>query len=338
MSAKRQMIETLLTLIACAVLLALACAGALCVGSTHIDVWASLRKLLAGAPDAPALVLYHQRLPRVLMGALAGGSLALVGAAFQAILRNPLATPHTLGVSSGAALGAVVAIGFDVLHVRFWGFSTVQVFALLGSLASILIIYSLIRRRGRLSMTGLLLAGVTLSLICAALITLVRYVSSPHKLVILDRWLMGGVDVQGFGGLAPVMPLLLPGVTLLLLQSASLNQLSFGEELAAGRGVNVASLQRIVFFAGSLITASVVAVAGPIGFVGLIIPHALRRVIGINHVKLLPACFLVGGAFLVLADAFARTVVRPTEMPVGVITALLGGPFFIWLIVSRKFG
>lgn len=325
-----------LTLAICLAALLLSCGAAVFFGPTRIDVPGAVSGLLSGGPDQSARILYHERLPRVLMAALAGGALALVGAAFQAILRNPLATPHILGVSSGAALGAVTAISVPALNVSFAGFSSVQVFALAGSLGCVTAIYLIVRRRGLLSTTALLLAGVTLGLICAALIMLVRYFSNPHKLVVLDRWLMGGLEVQGFAGIAPVMPLLAAGLALLMMQAAPLNQLSLGEELAQGRGVDVGTVQRVVFFAGSLVTASVVAVAGPIGFVGLIVPHALRPLIGVDHVKLLPACFLVGGAFLVLADAAARTVVAPSELPVGVITALLGGPFFIWLIVAKR--
>ncbi len=327
-------------------LLSLFCAGALALGFACIFFGPVSIKagrvlaLIAGArPSGSGVeldIIFNQRLPRILLAFLAGGALAVAGAAFQALLRNPLATPHTLGVSAGGALGAVTAICLNLTFAsQFFGVGSVQLFALLGSLVNVSIIYLLARHKERFSTLKLLLAGVTLGLISSALIMFVRYMSDPHKLIILDRWLMGGLDVSGYRSLAAVLPLTLPALVLVFCQANNLNQLGFGEELAAGRGINVTSVQIITFLGGSVLTASVVSVAGPIGFVGLIVPHVLRLILGPDHRVLLGAAFFGGGAFLALADTFARTAFAPAELPVGVFTAMMGGPFFLVLLVRK---
>ncbi|MHC4593258.1 MAG: FecCD family ABC transporter permease [Planctomycetota bacterium] len=262
-------------------------------------------------------------------------ALAVAGAIFQALLRNPLATPHTLGVSAGGALGAVVAISVGLPAVGLGPLTSVQFFALLGALANIGIIYLLARRKETFSPLKLLLAGVTLGLISSAAIMFVRFISDPHKLVMVDRWLMGGLDVQGFRSVAAVLPLFLPAIALLLTQAGAMNQLSLGEEMAAGRGVDVGAVQVECFVAGSVLTAAVVSVAGPIGFVGLIVPHLLRGLFGPDHRTLLFLCFFGGGVFLAVADTIARSAFAPSELPVGVLTAMLGGPFFLILLITR---
>ncbi|MBN1422492.1 MAG: iron ABC transporter permease [Planctomycetes bacterium] len=326
------------TIAAFAALLAAAAAVAPFIGAESIDARAAFRELLAGrgalSPDAD--ILFFQRVPRVMLAGLAGGALALAGAVFQALLRNPLATPYTLGVSSGCALGATIAISAGALQIRWWVLSSVELFALAGGLADVLIVYLLARRRGHLSMGTLLLAGVTLGLISSASILLVRYLADPRMLVVMDRWLMGGIAATGYREVAAVLPLLAPGAALLLAQARKYDQLAFGDEVAAGRGVDVVRLQRLSFFGGSLVTASVVAAVGPIGFVGLIVPHAVRGILGPDHRLLLPAATLAGAAFLIACDTLARTMLAPTELPVGIITALLGGPFFLWVLVRNR--
>jgi iron complex transport system permease protein len=288
----------------------------------------------AAGPQQASIVLM-QRLPRVLLGLVVGGALALTGAVFQALLRNPLATPHTLGVSAGGALGAVAAISLGLPGPEAGPFTPVQFYALIGALVNVGVIYGLARRRRIFSPLKLLLAGVTLGLICSALIMFVRFASDPHKLVAVDRWLMGGLDVQGYRSLAAALPLLLPALALLATEAGALNQLAMGEEMAAGRGVDVGRTQVEAFVAGSVLTAAVVSVAGPIGFVGLIVPHLLRGLFGPDHRLLMPLCFFGGGAFLAAADTVARSMFPPSELPVGVLTAVLGGPFFLVLLVTR---
>lgn len=294
-------------------------------------------RILTGgeAPAQDVNIILMQRLPRVLLGLLAGGALGVAGAVFQALLRNPLATPHTLGVSAGAALGAVLAIALNLEAPRAGPFTSVQLFALAGALVDIGIVYLLARHRDVFSPLRLLLAGVTLGLISSALIMFVRFISDPQKLVMVDRWLMGGLDVQGFRSLAAVLPLLMPAVLILLTEADAMNQLSLGEEMAAGRGVDVPKVQAEAFLAGSVLTAAIVSVAGPIGFVGLIVPHVLRGIFGPDHRALLFLCFFGGGIFLAGADTVARSAFAPSELPVGVLTAMVGGPFFLVLLVTK---
>ncbi|MCX7044442.1 MAG: iron ABC transporter permease [Candidatus Sumerlaeota bacterium] len=337
---------------------ALALAALICApgfGTADLDPLKTLRlwwEWRDGARPADVDILIYLRLPRVLLAFMAGAALALTGAVFQALLRNPLAEPYTLGVASGGSLGAVVCIFLPSLAARMgsdaaghfldmwvtgWGpFSGVQISSFVFSALTVVVIYWLARGRSRISTMGLLLAGVTLGLLSSAAILLVRYLSEPNLMVAMDRWLMGGLDVTGWSNVWPVLPFMVPGAAILLVQARRYDQMAFGEELASGRGVNVKRLQKLSFFGGSLLTASVVAVAGPVGFVGLIVPHAVRRLQGPDHRLLLPCSFLAGGTFLVLCDTLARTLFAPLELPVGILTSLLGGPFFLYLIVRRK--
>lgn len=305
------------------------------IGSVDIDfarAWAH-RGDIGSSLDAS--VLFLTRLPRLLLAALAGAALALSGAAFQALLRNPLAEPFTLGVSSGGALGAVLAIKLG-LDISLFGFSPLILFSFTGAAGTIGVVYLLARTRGVLSTSLLLLAGVTVSFFFSALILLVFYLSDFTQTHSMLRWMMGGLDVIGYGEVARLIPFVLAGVVLLLAHAGALNQLSLGVELAAARGVNVRRTQRLCYFAASLATGSVVALAGPIGFVGLIVPHTVRLLIGADHRVLLPASVLAGAGFLILCDTAARTVLAPVEIPVGILTAALGGPFFIGLLLRAK--
>lgn len=312
-------------------------AGFVCLffGQADLSAGTVLSALRAGESGAARDIVLFQRLPRVILALLAGGGLAVAGAVFQALLRNPLATPHTLGVSAGGAFAAIAAISFSVTTPQWGPVGPLQFYGMIGAFVNMGIIYLLATKQHHFSTFKLLLAGVTLALISSALIMFVRYVSAPHKLVVVDRWLMGGLDVQGYRSLAAILPFFGPAVVLLLSRANALNLISFGEELAAGRGVNLKGLQTEIFVAGSVLTAAVVSVAGPVGFVGLIVPHAFRIALGPDHRKLLFASFFGGGALLVIADTFARTAFAPSELPVGVLTAMMGGPFFLVLLVRR---
>lgn len=312
-------------------------------GAERINPLTAIAHWLNPPPEgrtAQADIFFYLRLPRILLAFLAGAGLATVGAVFQALLRNPLATPYTLGVASGGSFGAVVAIFMPSVlpWLAFsWGpINHVQLFAFAGASLAVALIYLLARSGGHVSPMELLLAGVILGTIFSALILAIRYFTRPDLLVGMDRWMMGGLDITGYRELLSVLPLLVPGILILLLTARGLDQISFGEDLAHGRGVDVARLQKICFFCGSLATGAVVAVAGPIGFVGLIVPHTVRRIVGPDHRLLLPCTLLAGGGFLILCDTVARTIIAPTELPVGVITALLGGPFFIYLLVRSR--
>ena len=290
-----------------------------------------------GAPWNPDCdIFFYQRIPRVLSAFLVGGALALTGSVFQAILRNPLATPYTLGVTGGGSLGAVIVISFPALHAVWGPVSTVQLASLFGSGLVMMAIYWLATRGECLSVNTLLLAGVTMGIFCGAMIVLVRFLSNPYELVAIERWLVGGLTVTGYQELSILFPLLIPGIGLLLSQMHALNHLAFGEELASGYGVDVEAVRRCSFLGGSIATASVVAAAGPVGFVGLIVPHAVKTMSGVDHRIVLPASILLGGAFLTVCDTVARTAFAPVEIPVGIITALLGAPFFIHILLRTR--
>jgi iron complex transport system permease protein len=291
---------------------------------------------LKGSSNPSGYIFWHQRIPRVLLAFLAGGTLAVIGAAFQVLFRNPLVEPFTLGISGGAALGAFLAIAIPRLWMAWGPFSSIQLFALIGAAGSLGLIYSLARKKRGLSVTTLLLAGVTISIICGGSILMLTYFSSPNALMVFQRWMMGGVDIIGYRDFAGLAPLLIPGMFLIFFHMNDLNHMALGEEMAAAHGVPVRRVQRNVFAGGGLATAAVVSLVGPIGFIGLIVPHAARRLAGFDQRTILPCSFFLGGSVLTVCDTLARTLLAPTELPVGIITAVLGGPLFIYLLVSRR--
>jgi iron complex transport system permease protein len=308
--------------------------GAPFVGMQQIPPSALWRQ----ADDTAVVVLWELRIPRVCLAFLAGASLAQSGMAFQAMFRNPLATPFTLGVASGASLGAAVYIRLG-LAFSLWKISGGSIFAFGGAVLSILAVYGLTRARRGFSTATMLLAGVAMGMFFSSLILLIQYVSDFTQTFRILRWVMGGLEKGvGFDEVLSVLPFAVAGSLLVLSLTHELNLITTGEELAASRGVEVHRTKMALFFAASLMVGAVVAVCGPIGFVGLMAPHICRLLIGPDHRYLTPATLLFGGAFLILCDTLARTVMAPTELPVGIITALLGGPFFLWLLLGRRTG
>ncbi len=304
-----------------------ALAGGLLVGSTSLspsEVWAGLRD--ASSPSAS--IVRDLRLPRVLLAFAVGGSLAVCGASLQALVRNPLADPYLLGLSGGAGFGAVTAMAFD-----FGTAWAVPIAAFVGALASVALVYQLSLVSGRrLDPRVLLLAGVIVGSFASAMMTAIITLSPVAQLRNAFLWLLGGLSGASWQALTifsayAVLPLLA-----LLYQARALDLLALGEEPAQVLGAELERTKRIVYLATSLLTAASVSVCGIIGFVGLAVPHAVRRLRGPMHLGLLPLVFLVGGAFLVLADTLARTIVRPLELPVGVVTALVGVPAFTVLL------
>lgn len=293
--------------------------------------------LVIGSPESvDAHIFFHQRLPRMIAGAMAGGGLALAGAVFQTVFRNPLSEPYTLGVTGGAVVGAVAAISIPGMLVGWGPFSSVQIFSLCGAGISLRFLYRLSRRPEGIAMNTLLLAGITVNILASGIVLFIRYMVSPNLLIEVDRWLMGGIDVVGYNGIASILPFLLPGVGLLLIRAVDLNAIELGDDLAMGYGVDLKNLHLQVFIGGGLMTAAVVSLAGPIGFVGLVVPHIVRRLSGHDHRIVAPASFLLGAAILVGCDTVARTIIAPTEMPVGIITAMVGAPVFIRLLFAAK--
>jgi iron complex transport system permease protein len=317
-----------LTLLLLAAIVALL--GAPLVGTQAI----SLADVLHGDPTSSA-IFWQLRLPRVLLALLAGAGLAVSGLGFQTLFRNDLAEPYTLGIASGAALGAVIALRLDVAE-SLLGLPLIATASFAGALGATALVVGLTWKRRPDSTSTLLLAGIAVSLSCSAIILFLQYLSDSTQTFRMVRWMMGGLAVVGYGEVLWVVPWVLGGTAAVLLLRWDLNLLLTGEELAASRGVDLVRLRLKILLATSLMIGALVAVAGPIGFVGLMVPHILRRWVGYDHLYLAPACVLGGGAFLIVCDLAARTVMAPAELPVGVLTALLGGPFFLWLLVLRR--
>ncbi len=286
-------------------------------------------------------IVLEVRLPRVLLAALIGGALTVAGTVFQALLRNPLADPFVLGVSGGASIGGVVAVlaglggaGAGIVA----GVDGRIPFAFLGALGSLLLIERIATVGGRLTVYTLLLTGAIFNAFSGALIYFLQSVASLEQLHDIVFSLMGHVPSASFPTIGILAAGILATVALLFLQARDYNALSLGEEGAGQLGVHVERVKRRTFLLGSLLTGLAVAVAGLVGFVGLVVPHILRLLLGPDHRILIPCSFLGGAAFLVLADLLARTVLAPGELPVGVITALVGGPFFLYLLRTRRTG
>ena len=304
--------------------------------STRINLMNSLSGGVHANNNLDANILFQVRLPRILLGALAGAALSVAGAIFQALLRNDLAAPFTLGVSSGAALGAVIAIVFN-LNMIILGFPMVALFSFLGALGAVFLVFSLVRTRHGEFPTGiLLLAGVTANFFFAAMVMFLHYISDFSQSFRILRWLMGGLDITDYQTVFSIAPMVFLGIGLLGYVSRDLNLISTGIHSATSRGVNVPRIQKIGFITASLITGTVVSITGPIGFVGLIVPHTVRLIVGSDLRILIPASMLFGASFLIVCDTVARTLIAPTEIPVGIITAMLGGPFFVWLLKRKR--
>ncbi len=320
--------------ILCGAVLVIAVSLAPLIGSTSISL---ARVFDPGTPfvdNVDAQIFFLARLPRALAAALVGGTLASAGVVFQGLLRNPLATPYTLGISAGAALGAMVAITF-----QSWLPGGVAMASLVGAATAVFIVYMLANARHYgLSTTVLLLAGVTMNAFFSALILFVQYLSDFAQTFRALRWLMGDLDVASYEPILMALPLVVIAFAAFAWLARPLNLLSFGPDAALARGLNVPRAQRLAFFAASLATGAAVSVGGPIGFIGIIVPHWVRLLVGSDHRLVLPASVLLGGGFLVACDAVARTVLAPLELPVGIVTALIGGPFFLWLLIRRDRG
>jgi iron complex transport system permease protein len=306
------------------------------LGSTEVRLSRVFDTSIPWVDNVDAQIFFVARLPRVLAGALVGSSLAAAGVVLQALLRNPLATPFTLGVSASAALGAMLAIAFN-LDMGAMGTGAVSVAAFAGSLVGTAIVYLLATRINRaLSTNVLLLAGVTLNTFFSALITFVQYLIDFADWYRTARWLLGNLDVSSYGPLVAALPLVVLSFALFAMLPRPLNLLTLGEDVAAARGVDVGRAQRAAFLSASLATGAAISLAGPIGFIGVVVPHLVRLLVGADHRVVLPASILFGAAFLVICDLIARTVMAPIELPVGIVTALIGGPFFIWLLVRKS--
>ena len=316
----------------------LACVTAPLLGSTTIDFRQVFDPAIPFAENVDAQIFFILRLPRAIAGALVGASLAAAGVVLQAMLRNPLATPFTLGVSAGASLGAMLAISLGLsLPLGMLGELAGPVASFVGALGAVAIVYFLatMRRQG-LSTNVLLLAGVTLNSLFSALILFVQYLADPLQNFQSVRWVMGNLDVGGYQPILSAIPLMALAFVAFARLPRALNLLTMGPDSAAARGIDVLRTQRLAFLSASLATGAAVALGGPIGFIGIIIPHLVRLLVGADHRLVLPASACLGAAFLVMCDLASRTLLSPMELPVGIVTAMIGGPFFLWLLVRSR--
>lgn len=312
----------------------LAAGVAVFLGSAPISARGVVAALVGRGGDVADVVVLGLRLPRIAAALLAGGALAVAGVGFQALTRNPLADPSILGVSSGAAFGVVAAqlfgVGTTVMAVL-----GLTAFAFAGALVAAGIVYLIAAGDGELPVQTLLLAGVIVGLFFSAAITVIISVVEFDRLAGVIHWMLGNLSAVSPGALVVFAAVLAAGGWLILGRARQLNLLALGEEAALQLGVDSERLKLRVFVGSSLLTAAVVAFAGPIGFVGLIVPHGVRLVLGPDNRMLMPSALLAGAVFLLVADTIARTVIAPAEISVGVITAFCGAPFFVYLLRSR---
>lgn len=278
-------------------------------------------------------IIFQIRMPRVIGGALVGAALATAGVLFQGLLRNPMADPYIIGTSAGAALGATIAMTLPV-SLAFLGFGLVPVAAFIGALATVILVYNLARVGGKTPIISMLLAGFVVSALLAAIMAFMISMSDRFGLNLQSvfSFLMGHISVTSWGQIAIIAPLVIGGIIGARFFAFHLNAFSLGEEGAAYLGIDVERDKILILALGSLLTAAAVSISGLIGFVGLVVPHAVRLRLGPDHRLLLPASALVGATFLVIADLLARVLLAPVEIPVGVITAIIGAPFFIYLL------
>ena len=329
-----------LLLMALGALLLVSCVVSLGFGPARVPVNVVGRILLhkalgIGAVDWPAgqeHIVWLIRVPRMLLGALVGAGLALIGAVLQAVTRNPLADPHLLGVTSGATLGAVIV----VLHVgEIVGLLTLPIAAFIGALLSMLLVLAIASRHGRLDSDRLLLCGVAVSFVMMAVANTLLFLGDHRASSAVLFWMLGGLGLARWELLAIPSASVLLGLVLLLGMARPLNALMAGEQTAVTLGLNARNVRLRVFLIASLMTGVLVAISGSIGFVGLMIPHIARRLVGAEHRRLLPVSALLGSVFLVWVDVAARTLIAPEDLPIGVATAAIGGLFFIGLMRKR---
>ncbi|WP_409227879.1 FecCD family ABC transporter permease [Gudongella sp. SC589] len=279
-------------------------------------------------------IIWSVRLPRLLLGVIVGAGLSISGASFQGLLKNPMADPYILGISSGAALGAAIAIILK-LEAAFLGFSGISILAFVGALIAVTLVYNIGRIRSQVPVTTLLLAGVAVGQFLTAITSLLMVIYNRDMTKII-YWTLGSLAGKGWNPITTMSVPIIAAMVILLFFSRDINIMLTGEESAKSLGVNVERIKVYILLLGTFITSMAVSISGIIGFVGLIIPHIVRLIVGPDHRILLPASAVVGSIFMVFTDTIARTVISPMEIPVGIITAIFGGPFFIYLLRSKK--
>ncbi|MGY4793942.1 FecCD family ABC transporter permease [Lysinibacillus fusiformis] len=302
------------------------------IGSVHIPLEVLWNK---AADETAANILWKIRLPRVLLAGLVGASLAIAGAAFQGLLKNPLADPYTLGVSSGASVGAVITIFFSI-SIPVVGLYALPTFSMIGAIITMVVVMSFARLVDRsLKMETLILTGVIFSSFLGSLISLMIALSGEELRQVIG-WLLGSVSMRGWPYVQMIIPFVIVGSIMLWTQRRELNVLLYGEERAKHLGVNVKRSKYLILAGGSMLTGAAVAVSGTIGFVGLVVPHMTRMIWGSDHRHLLPLSFFNGATLLIICDLVARTIIVPRELPIGVITAFIGAPVFSFIFYKQR--
>ncbi|MBI0583696.1 MAG: iron chelate uptake ABC transporter family permease subunit [Methanomassiliicoccus sp.] len=306
----------------------------LSVGVVSIPFDQVLAVLFGGGSERDSWIIWNLRLPRVLLAAIVGASLAIAGATMQGLFRNPMASPSIIGISAGAAFGASLAIVLGVSWAS--GAFAIPAMAFVFSFVTLFLVYAISRdRRGYVPVETLLLAGIAIGSLFNAMVSALQYFAGD-RLSGVVFWLMGGLNNATWDQVAISIAPVILGCSLIMILARDLNAIMVGEEQAGNLGINVNQTRMILLVSASLVTAIAVSVSGTIGFVGLIIPHIIRIVVGPDHRILLPASIISGALFLIWTDTLARTIIAPAELPVGIITSLLGAPFFIYLLMSRK--
>jgi iron complex transport system permease protein len=306
----------------------------LAIGSVFLSPGELWETLVGRGSDTSASILWRIRLPRTILIALTGAALGGSGATYQGLFRNPLADPFLIGVASGAGLGAVIAMSIEWPY-SFWGLMAVPMAAFVAALLTVFIVYSLARVGQTIPSTNLVLAGVAFSSFATSLTSFLMLRSTGEVRRALG-WLLGGASQSGWTAILAITPYLIVGLGILLVSGHALNLLQFGDDQAQQLGLNVTRAKRILLTASSLATAAAVAFSGIIGFIGLIVPHVIRLWTGPDYKRLLPLSILGGATALILSDVLARVLLAPQEIPVGIITALAGAPFFLWVLRRSK--
>jgi iron complex transport system permease protein len=292
-------------------------------------VWSHLIRQPPDTDPVTDQIVWEFRVPRVLLAAVAGAGLSVAGVCLQALVRNPLADPYLLGVSAGASLGAVLALSATTVVIASVGVAGA---AFVGAMLSVLVVFGLAQQAGRVATNRLILAGVAVGYLGTAATSYVQLQANPSELRGIMFWLLGSVAGASWQDLAVPALAIAVAIGWLLTQGRGLNALTIGDDTAAGLGIDVHRLRIMLLVVASLLTATVVSVSGGIGFVGLMVPHAVRLMVGPDHRKVLPVSLLTGALFLVIVDLVSRVVDRPNELPIGIFTAAVGAPFFLWLL------
>jgi iron complex transport system permease protein len=289
---------------------------------------------ISSIPENHILIILKIRLPRIVLSALVGMGLSIVGASFQSIFKNPMADPYILGISSGAALGASLGFVFKLENSSLSS-AAIMIAAFIGSILSTILVYNIARVKNKIPTTTLLLAGISVNFLLSSLISIIM-VFNRDEVEQIVFWTMGSFSTANFNEIILLIPFLVIGITTLLCFSKDLNIIITGDETAKNLGVEVEKVKKIVLVVSSMIVAACVSVSGIIGFVGLIIPHVVRIILGPNNRVLMPFSLVFGAGFMIISDTLARTIASPAEIPVGSITALFGAPYFIYLLIKSK--